>query len=407
MASSHSMYLSERLLRLDLRAAALVCAIVFYAFAGSPTPDMPGLIEAFIGGLLVFAIGVSGFFGALSFDRYQSYWFFAGQAFLIYGVISGLLGGLLFGADLPHVIRDLLPFGFLFLPLFLMRFYHGEVGSDRVFFLFAFIGVIFALRTDVHGLLLPFKLDSDALYYLGNSPSVLFAALFLSCCALQRLAASFGLKNCGAAFVFLGLGVFAFLPIVETIQRASLLAFAVYFVFAAAILFFRSPIRMSVVVVVLLCLFAVFAGGILDMMFGDFLSKTQLVGANMRVQELEAVLVEISAHPLSFLFGKGWGASFSSPAVADIEVYFTHSLLTSVLLKTGFIGFALCIFYIGTLFIALIREFKVQPLIVMAIAAPLLIDVFLYAAYKSLEFGLLLALIPYVANRSKYSDNEM
>jgi len=113
----------------------------------------------------------------------------------------------------------------------------------------------------------------------------------------------------------------------------------------------------------------------------------------MRSAEWAAVWAEVSAHPISLLIGKGWGATFSSPAVADIEVNFTHGLLSSLLLKTGLIGLGLGLVYLGALGRGWLNMFKTHPVIVVALGGPILIDVFLYASFKSLDFGLMLLLL--------------
>ena len=112
----------------------------------------------------------------------------------------------------------------------------------------------------------------------------------------------------------------------------------------------------------------------------------------MRLEELSAVWDVVSANPLTLLFGAGWGAGFASPAVADIHVQFTHSLVSGMLLKTGLVGLFLSLFYLCALSLRLfqLRLGVVWPL---AIMAPVLIDVFLYASYKSLDFGLVLLVI--------------
>ena len=113
---------------------------------------------------------------------------------------------------------------------------------------------------------------------------------------------------------------------------------------------------------------------------------------NMRSAEWASVWAEVSAHPINLLSGKGWGATFSSPAVADIDVNFTHGLLSSLLLKTGLIGLVLGVVYLGMLGRSGLKMFKMCPVIIIALGSPILIDVFLYASFKSLDFGLLLLL---------------
>lgn len=391
--SPFSDFLIMRVLRSDLRLVALFLGIAVYAMFGSPTPNVLGGSEVVVGGLLVFAIGAAGFLPVLKCLHGKERWFHVGQVFLVYGLIAGVVGGLASSAGLGAMVRDVLPFGFMFLPLFLMRFCEGGRVMVGVF---AVLGLVFAVRASAPVLGLSFGLGYDALYYLGNSPAVLFAAMFLFGAGLQGLARDLSVRSGVKAAVCFGLVFLALVPIVVTAQRAGMAAFAVYAVLAFGVLFMRAPRRMVVVGSVLAAVTVLVFGGMINEAFQGVEAKSALVGANMRFEEWAAVWSEITGNPLTFLFGQGWGASFSSPAVADIEVNFTHSLLSSMLLKLGFVGFLLCGVYVGALFWALLRVFRREPLIVMAIAAPLLIDVFLYAAFKSLDFGLLLALIPIV-----------
>ena len=393
-AHDSSVVLLPKLLKADLRLFSLFLAIVLYACFGSPTPDSIGAMEGVVGGLLVFAIGVSGFAYVLKRDVRQSAWFAVGQLFLLYGLCVGLIGAMVSGAELSAVMRDVLPFGFMFLPLFLVSRYQDGRVRDALIFLFCLLGIVFALRASAPVLGLSFGLGYDALYYLGNSPAVLFAALFLWGIGIKSVAEALTPFHIVRALLFLSLSFLALIPIALTQQRAGIGAFALYAFLSVVYLFSFSPRRMIVVAGVFVPILMWLGAGAISGTYSVLETKTSLVGFNMRFEEWRAVWDAITVHPLSFLFGQGWGARFASPAVADIEVYFTHSLLSSMLLKLGLSGLILCCGYIGVLFCLLLKGMRSNLLLVMAISAPLLIDVFLYAAFKSLDFGLLLALIP-------------
>ncbi len=82
-----------------------------------------------------------------------------------------------------------------------------------------------------------------------------------------------------------------------------------------------------------------------------------------------------------------------SPAVGGLTVNFTHSFLTTYWLKTGLCGLALALLYLARLGRMLASIAPRRPLLAGAMAGPLLIDVTLYASFKSLDFGLVLLLI--------------
>ena len=387
-------------LEADLRIVALIAAIFLYAFLGVPTPDAVSWVEIAVGGLIVCAIGVAGFRQVLGGVYGSARWFVLGQVFLLYGVCAGLIGGLLSGAALGAVLRDLIPFGFMFLPLFFIRLYERDVFRHVLTCLFIVLGCVFSVRTGAFLLGYDFYFGYEALSYLANSPAVLFAALFLCGVGLQRLAQEVSTRSVVIAVVCLTACCIVLIPVVMTAQRASMLAVVVYVVLIFGFMVLCAPRRMMVVGSVVAAIAFVFFDAVISSVLGDAVArieeKSAMVGDNKRIEDVIAVWDTISGHPLSLLFGNGWGASFASPAVMDIEVYFTHSLLSSMLLKIGVVGLLLCAGYIGALFFALLRMVKAEPVMVLAIVAPLLIDVFLYAAFKSLDFGLLLAMIPVV-----------
>jgi len=395
-----SRFLSVRILRADLRIVAMIAAIFIYAILGSPTPDALSWVEALVGAFLLLVIGIDGIARVLRFVDFRDIWFQAGQIFMVYGLAVGLLGAVISGVQIGAIMRDVLPFGFLFLPLFFIGFYQRG-RFERIYMVcFITLGLVFSVRAASPALGFPILVGYEALYYLGNSPAVLFAALFLFGCGVRILSRGINVRNLSFAVLCFTGCVVAVLPIIMTVQRASMAAIVVYMGLAFGILLMRNPKRMVVIGLVIGGLAALIFGDVIDHAYQTISLKSELVGANMRYEEWAAVWGEISSHPLTLLFGQGWGASFSSPAVADIDVSYTHSLLSSMLLKVGLVGFVLCAGYIGALFYTLLRHFRGREIIVMAIVAPLLIDVFLYAAYKSLDFGLLLGLIPMVICRN-------
>ena len=113
----------------------------------------------------------------------------------------------------------------------------------------------------------------------------------------------------------------------------------------------------------------------------------------MRLEEAQAVWLSVADSPLTLLFGQGWGATLESPAVGGIRVNYTHSILSGMLLKTGLAGLFLTVAYLAAIAVRLGRLAGSRPLLAGALAGPLLINIFFYASYKSLDFGLILLLI--------------
>ncbi|MEZ5814475.1 MAG: hypothetical protein R3E13_07160 [Alphaproteobacteria bacterium] len=294
-----------------------------------------------------------------------------------------LIGGVIGGNGPGFIIRDVIPFLFLFLPLFI-------VVHNRALILCGVlaVGVLFGLRA---GFDVSFLGGGDKLFYLANMPSVFFAAVFFAGAAVSGFAERFNVRAVLKALVFVGLAGVCLLPILETQQRASVGVFVLSMAAVFGVYLWRHP-RRVVFVLGVLVLALVLVLPELRGVFEALGRKSELVGMNMRAEEWRAVWAEISAHPFSLLVGKGWGATFSSPAVAGIEVNFTHGLVSSLLLKTGLVGAGMGLFYIGALGRGLLNSWREHLVLIVALAGAILIDVFLYASFKSLDFGLMLLL---------------
>ncbi|MFK7840148.1 MAG: O-antigen ligase family protein [Bdellovibrionales bacterium] len=375
-------------------------AVLIYALFGSPTPDHLGWVELIVGMLLCVVFLKPAIVLLRNNKPDYPFWVMFGFIFLLFGLCVGLIGAAVSGASFNNVIRDVLPFGFLFLPLLLIEYARSEVFSRAYFIVFICLGLCFSLRATAPLWGFSDQFRYDFLYYLGNSPAVLFAALFTFGFAIMKLMRGFDVRSIFIAFVCFFASFACVLPMIMTSQRASLLAVVIYVGVVFSLGFARAPRRMMLLIVVFAFILFNFFSSMLHGIYNDFIEKSRMVGANMRFEEWQAVWSEISSHPLSLFFGVGWGTHFSSPAVADVEVNYTHSLLSAMLLKLGLLGFVMCGAYIGGLIVFLFRHARGHVILIFAIMAPLLIDVFLYAAYKSFDFGLLLGMISVVCMQS-------
>ena len=379
-----------------LRCYALFAAIFLYGTFRSPTPDAIGWVEISVGALLVFA---SGFDVLTPFFRSSSQtaiWQKTGAALLIFGLSLPVLIGIASGNDPRLILRDVVPFLFLLLPIFLIAPFKKEPDFRWVLtFITATTGVFFASRV-----VLPFLFVRGGFVmsapadpaYMANAPTVLFAALFFAALSGRTLYASLKLRSVIVSLFFLACVLFPLAAMILIVQRAhvGLVALGLGLLLIGA--FIRAPIRaMRPLFLLTLCALCVFP--VMQQIGFHVLAKTESVGFNMRFEEAAAVLNALGDSLLSILFGHGWGATVASPAVGGVTVNFTHSLLTTYLLKTGFIGLCLTLAYLAALAWRLPTIFRRDPVIAIALTAPLIVDVLLYASFKSLDFGLILLLI--------------
>lgn len=369
------------------------CALVVYACLGSPTPDNPGIPEFLIAIFLILAIRID-----IS-RKSQSILFCA-----ILGISIPLITSFVNGNNLIDIVRDIVPCLFLFLPLF-----YGWIArerGDQLPKIVAMIGIVFSIRTvwayrDILFTPTLWGVGPPAdLLYLANSPEVLFSALI--CIGPLIL---FG-KNRRNVIHLGGLAIIALIPTIAMAlmtQRAGLGAVVVVSFLWWAILIWNNPSKGLIIAI---------CGGIacwtfyplLEILWGTLWQKTELVGLNSRAQEWAAVMNKVTHSPVTLLFGEGWGGRIENPAVGGLNVNYTHSLLSALLLKTGLVG--TMVIMIGAIF-PLFRALKegetgdktLKLVLWGAVLPPVLIASFLYASYKSLGFGLMLLVFLTFSNR--------
>jgi hypothetical protein len=375
---------------IPLRLAAFIGACFIYGVFGSPTPGDFGFAEIGVGLLLAIAINpVKAVQSVLQVHRGS--WAIAAQALFFYGMTVPLVAGLGGGNDPALILRDMIPFCFLLLPL-LMQGWRPDLrlASGAV----AFIGVAFGLRVlwpvlvargDFIGV------GADPLY-LSIAPTISFAAVLCGGTAGVLLYRGLSLRNIALAFV---LGLCALIPfaaMVITLQRAGIGLSALALAILLAIGLWRKPARAAspliLVLLVALCFLPV-----LHDIAGSLMHKQILVGNNNRFQEAAVVFDSVSASPLSVLFGKGWGTTLADPAVGGVVVNYTHNIFTTYLLKTGLVGLLLLGLYLYGLCRPLLGLLRLRPLMALALGVPVAIDLSLYASFKSLDFGLILLLV--------------
>ena len=320
----------------------------------------------------------------------------------MFGVSVPALIGMMNGHGVGDIARDVTAFGFLFMPLVCHHFFQKD--ARRVYGFIAVLsvmGIVFAGR----GILASLGLSAGQLDYFSNSPLVLFSFLILFGCSFGFYclsARSFGVRVC-VALVLLCLSVLPVLAMGLSLQRASLgmvvLGALIIMVFALR----RAPVRAgSLIGSLSLSLVFLFGPWMSDLWLG-VLDKTLIYGANQRSTEMQAVFDAIAGSWAHGAFGLGWGGHFESPAVAGVRVSYTHSFLTSILLKAGLVG----VLIVGVYFFGLITVFRrfvferlrcsqhdfIRLIVCLAVLFPFVIATFFYASYKSLDYGLILLMM--------------
>jgi hypothetical protein len=404
----------------DGRFVCLIAALLIYAVRGTPTPDHMGYSEIFVAFLLLAATGPAGILYALTGRDHRGFsswglhtanyddakakgfwaWTASGRFLFLYGMTFPVIIGILRGHDPLIMMRDILPFIFMMMPLFLTELVQQSRARVVIFTMTVVtIGLIFSWRVlwpvflelqQWEGLLK--KLHPSDPAYLANAPTVLFAALLLLGLAGLQFYRSWKLSHWGTGILLAALAAIPFVTMGLILQRASAGVTALVIGIWLVLAFIKYPYRALPLWAFMGAALAV-AWPWVSMILGHLIAKSDAVGLNSRAQESLAILELVSENFFVSLFGYGWGASFASPAVGDLDVHFTHNMATTFWFKTGLLGCCALILYLFTFVKILWRISHIWPILGLALAAPFLIDITLYASFKSLDFGLLLLLI--------------
>lgn len=379
--------------RQDFLMIFFVLAFLLYALWGSPTPNNPDWVELAIGLFLVLSVGLLSIIKnfLIVSDQRQDHWQIILKVFFLFGIVVPVLIGVMSGNDVIILVRDIIAFIFLCLPLFLLNYVRQTDLRCNIFFILCLIiGLVFSIRVLVPHFLL-FR-NTTELLYLANSPLVLMTALFFMGHAFYKIYQKASFHQFIQMVIFLALASLPIMAMFVDLQRASFAALLLSAITQALIGFAKAPLK-TILPFLLCALMTIFFYDYFSQLSQNVGEKTAQVGLNMRLQELQAVWETLFQHPLSILFGMGWGAEFSSPAVGNLNVSYTHSLLSYIFFKMGLVGLCLSLVYLYFVFEKWVRLYFSDVVKGNAVIWPFIIPIFLYASHKSFDFGILLTLI--------------
>lgn len=383
------------------RARALAGALLAYGAFCMPAPQGFGLAELAVALGLLAAIGPGWLVALASGVALRRpgadglAW--VGSLALLGLVLLGGIRGVALGWAERDILRDVVPLGFLFLPLLLGPLLDrlSPAALHRLAHAFALAGTLFALRWWGAQFLGPGAAQGagpDATDYLLNSATVPFAAIWLPLAGLRHALGRPGPRGWAVA----GLGMLAGLAclgaLAEAVHRAALLLCLGALGIGLAAQGLRRPRLGLALLLGLAAVSGILGPALLDAL--DLVArKTEAVGLNNRLAEVEAVLAQTGRSPVAFLLGDGWGALLSNPAVGFLRVSYTHSLASYLLLKVGVVGLLAVLAYLGLLAGRVLSAQARRPVLLLAAVPSLLLGLFLHTSFKFLCFGLLLALL--------------
>ncbi|UEM22947.1 hypothetical protein JL100_009465 [Skermanella mucosa] len=393
-----------------IRAGGLAVALTAYGLFGAPTPPGVGWTEMAVAAGLACTLGVvrplcvgTGLMLIAPSARLHEV---VGTAAFLYLLWVPLLGAVFAGAAPEDVVRDIVPLGFLFLPVLLAP--AGPLTGRFLPIGLAGVGLLFAIRwwwpaVDIASVGRTVMAEGDL--YLLNSPAVLFTAVWLP---LEGAARLFRRPRPGSAVLAIAVsallvaaGAVAAAALAGAVHRAAVLIAAATVACRILVLGRRTPLVLATV--------ALAAGGVAAMLQDTILGtaaqiawKTETYGLNERASEAVAVADHIGSSPASLVFGAGWGALVRNPAVGEMWVSYTHSFATYMLLKTGIAGAVAVLAYLLSLLPPLVALMKREPTLAFGLLPSLALGLFAHTSFKYLCFGLILSIV--TARTGQYRD---
>lgn len=359
-----------------MKKYALYIGIIIYSLLSSPTPDTFAWPEYIVSILFIGSVGIIGGWNAITqkdIPLNLSYH----RLFLLYMISAPLIVGVMYGNNLSDILRDVIPVLCLILPL---AFY--KIKTQHLSTILTIAGGLFALRYIVPFLPISNIIPNEIpLLYLANSPLVPLSAIIGFSWVIDKQKILISKRLIGLLIC-----VICFAAMAAMIQRAPLILTSASCLILLGIYTSHKPLKSMIIgtglVILLLPVFPFFIE-----LSDSIILKTMSVGFNNRIDEFTATLNEIS------IFGHGWGYLWQSPAVGYEWVRFTHNMFGYYWLKTGAIGAMLSIGFIYLWGKTTIKTIKIQPAIGLAIITPLIIHIFLYTGFKTLDFALILTLL--------------
>lgn len=308
-------------------------------------------------------------------------------------LLIGLLAGAVKANKTESIVRDVIPLLYFSLPFVTFTLFKESITDnpekfETIIKALILLGFIYSTRE----CLAFFQSDSIGFYktetYMLQAPCVLFALIISN----YRVLTSNSLI---AKIIYAMISITCILPLYFSTLRAPI-ALAIITPLGLAAITHPKIMKPVMVLIFALLVEELFNS---EGIFEEFIKKQETYGSNNKLEELYTVLDSLMSSNIFYaIFGKGWGATWYSPAVRA-EVNYAHSLITYGALKLGILGVILSLLYSlymlkiyiysSRIFIAGPTKTTTENMIIMTAAAcSLLVGGLLESAYKTLDFGI-------------------
>lgn len=382
-------------------AFALFLAMLLYGAWSAPAPPAVRATEGAIGALLIVAVGwwrpLSVATGHALRAVPLSGWEALAIPALGWLLWAPMLRGVVVGWEAAEILRDVIPLLYLFLPLLVVPILRraGGWGLGLLAAGLVLSGLLFVLRwwNQAHwgfGAVGVRAMGDGGAYFL-NAPSVLFAAIALPTAALSLWARGRVWGRLTALGTVMP-GLLCLAALAGAVHRGALGLAAIAGAVAVVWWAKRMPWTIAFAIAATTAGLIILGDPLWGAM-GQAAEKTRLTGANTRWEEAVAVLDHVGRSPWSLLFGDGWGAVMSNPAVGGWRVSYTHTLASYILVKGGILGALALAAYLGGLIAPAWRLMKSAPPLAWSVLPPLIMALGFHTSFKYLDTGLLLSLL--------------
>ena len=284
------------------RQGLFLLALLIYALFSTPTPDHISLTEILVLAGILLAVNASGIMQAAGVcPDTRPLWLFPARLLLLFGFSVPLLVGLAQGHPVSLILRDLVPFLFLLLPLFLSASFMDRAPLSRLFpYTLCVMGIVFVLRVII-AFFIPDGSQNFQIGYmpdphnLVNAPTVLFAALFMTGLGGISLIKARSWKDMLIAFICFALTLILLVGMAGIGQRAHIGVWACGTLCGLGLLAWWRPLglwRVGAMALLAGILFWPFASDLLT----GLAQKNAVVGLNNRLEEAQVVWESFRGH---------------------------------------------------------------------------------------------------------------
>ncbi len=389
-------------MKTELKTFLLSATLIIYAFFSSSTPDNIGIAEIAMGGLLIFFVGLRGVIepaGGFLFIRKKevpNYIYFVFQ--LLFYILT--IYGLIFNHNtLDNYVRDIIPFIYLFLPLFFLPNMRAQPDYwlHLLVYLISLVGVSYSIRF--------FLIDPETVYRIGRTvvfgdlnyfpmdPAVIFTATFLLTIGIHKIVNG---SLISGSLHLVG-GTIAYMSIIAILARAQIALVLIAILINLFLLFGRRMLFSSLIFMIVVGGVGYFGRDFFADVYGLIMQKFISVGLSSRDLEVMAVIDNGLGSNWTFFFGEGWGGLIANPITGYFQTRFVHNFLAYSFFKGGIIGLLLIVVYVFWFIRIYIESLNLLTIashmttgIMLASFNVIIINIIFEGGYKMFSFGLIL-----------------